>query len=140
MTEFFLRIATTAAWFAMVPAGATWCRAADTARGPADLHLASASPFDGSQQPYRLYLPSAYDGSPPLPLLVALHGTGGDQNKYFDHETGDVGDDCVCSGKREAPQGKPAASFSRLTSRRQPLSAVTTSLTARCNRVGGFHF
>ena len=22
-----------------------------------------------------------------LPLLVALHGTGGDQNKYFDHET-----------------------------------------------------
>ncbi|MDP1588833.1 MAG: 5'-nucleotidase C-terminal domain-containing protein, partial [Prosthecobacter sp.] len=38
-------------------------------------------------QPYRLYLPSAYDGKTVLPLLVALHGTGGDQNKYFDHET-----------------------------------------------------
>ncbi|NLF70388.1 MAG: prolyl oligopeptidase family serine peptidase [Candidatus Anammoximicrobium sp.] len=87
MTRFFPWIATTAAWFVMVSAGAPWCHAADPARGPADLHLAFASPFDGSQQPYRLYLPSAYDGSQPLPLLVALHGTGGDQNKYFDHET-----------------------------------------------------
>jgi len=87
MTRFFPWIATTAAWFVMVSAGTAWCRAADPARGPVDLHLAFASPFDGSQQPYRLYLPSAYDGSQPLPLLVALHGTGGDQNKYFDHET-----------------------------------------------------
>ena len=71
----------------MVSAGAPWCHAADPARGPADLHLAFTSPFDGSEQPYRLYLPSAYDGSRPLPLLVALHGTGGDHNKYFDHET-----------------------------------------------------
>lgn len=55
-------------------------------RGPADLALSFTSPFDGSKQPYRLYLPSAYDGSKPFPLLVALHGTGGDQNKYFDHE------------------------------------------------------
>ncbi len=57
------------------------------ARGPADLALTFISPFDGSEQPYRLYLPTAYDGSRRLPLLVALHGTGGDQNKYFDHET-----------------------------------------------------
>ncbi len=55
-------------------------------RGPADLAREFVSPFDGSRQPYRLYLPSAYDGSQPFPLLVALHGTGGDQNKYFDHE------------------------------------------------------
>jgi len=87
MTRFFPWIATTAAWFVMVSAGAPWCRAADPARGPADLNIAFTSPLDGSQQPYRLYLPSAYDGSQPLPLLVALHGTGGDQNKYFDHET-----------------------------------------------------
>lgn len=55
--------------------------------GPRDLALEFVSPFDGSRQPYRLYLPSAYDGTRALPLLVALHGTGGDQNKYFDHET-----------------------------------------------------
>lgn len=54
--------------------------------GPRDLALTFTSPFDGSQQPYRLYLPSAYDGKEKLPLLVALHGTGGDQNKYFDHK------------------------------------------------------
>ncbi len=55
-------------------------------RGPADLALSFTSPFYGTPQPYRLYLPSAYDGSKPFPLLVALHGTGGDQNKYFDHQ------------------------------------------------------
>ncbi|MDQ2700310.1 MAG: 5'-nucleotidase C-terminal domain-containing protein, partial [Actinomycetota bacterium] len=54
--------------------------------GPRDLSLEFTSPFDGSKQPYRLYLPSAYDGNQALPLLVALHGTGGDQDKYFDHE------------------------------------------------------
>ncbi len=53
--------------------------------GPADLALTFASPVDGSPQPYRFYLPSAYDGTREVPLLVALHGTGGDQNKYFDH-------------------------------------------------------
>ncbi len=59
----------------------------DGVKGPQDLALTFTSPFDGSAQPYRLYLPSAYDGKSELPLLVALHGTGGDQNKYFDHAT-----------------------------------------------------
>ncbi|HBJ86245.1 MAG TPA: hypothetical protein DDZ88_20750 [Verrucomicrobiales bacterium] len=59
----------------------------DDVKGPQDLALTFTSPFDGSAQPCRLYLPSAYDGKTALPLLLALHGTGGDQNKYFDHET-----------------------------------------------------
>lgn len=54
--------------------------------GPRDLALEFVSPFDGSKQPYRLYLPSAHDGKATVPLLVALHGTGGDQDKYFDHK------------------------------------------------------
>ena len=58
-----------------------------TPAGPADLALTFASPLDGSPQPYRLYLPTAYDGTREVPLLLALHGTGGDQNKYFDHPT-----------------------------------------------------
>lgn len=53
--------------------------------GPKDLALELVSPVDGSRQPCRLYLPSAYDGRQELPMLVALHGTGGDENKYFDH-------------------------------------------------------
>ena len=52
---------------------------------PADLALTYRSEVDGAEQPYRLYLPSAYDGTKRLPLFIALHGTGGDQNKYFDH-------------------------------------------------------
>jgi poly(3-hydroxybutyrate) depolymerase len=59
--------------------------AADPARGPADLALTFRSPASGRDQPFRLYLPSGYDGQKPMPLLVALHGTGGDHNKYFDH-------------------------------------------------------
>jgi len=57
----------------------------DTIRGPRDLALTYRSRIDDTDRPYRLYLPSAYDGKRQLPLFIALHGTGGDQNKYFDH-------------------------------------------------------
>ena len=67
-------------------AGAGSSLAGDEAsRGPCDLALSYRSPIDDTDQPYRLYLPSAYDGTQRLPLFIALHGTGGDQNKYFDH-------------------------------------------------------
>ncbi|NQT16802.1 MAG: 5'-nucleotidase C-terminal domain-containing protein [Planctomycetes bacterium] len=59
----------------------------DAITGPRDLALSYQSPIDDTDQPYRLYLPSAYDGKTRLPLFIALHGTGGDQNKYFDHPT-----------------------------------------------------
>ena len=59
--------------------------AVDRTAGPRDLALIYHSDIDDTDQPYRLYLPSAYDGKSRLPLLIALHGTGGDQNKYFDH-------------------------------------------------------
>jgi hypothetical protein len=51
----------------------------------ARLRQAGRSEADGTTEPYRVYLPSAYDGKRRLPLFVALHGTGGDQNRYFDH-------------------------------------------------------
>ncbi len=43
------------------------------------------SGITGKMQPYRLFVPSSYNEEVPVPLLVALHGTGGDQDKYFDH-------------------------------------------------------
>ncbi len=49
-----------------------------------DLHLTYRSAIDGTDQPYRLYVPAAYDGKTPLPLVVALHGTGGNQDTMFD--------------------------------------------------------
>jgi poly(3-hydroxybutyrate) depolymerase len=46
--------------------------------------------FEAARQdmPYRLYVPSRYDGSRALPLVVVLHGGGGDENGVF--ETSDI--------------------------------------------------
>jgi len=49
-----------------------------------DLRLAYVSAVDGSTQPYRLYVPGGYDGKRQYPLVVALHGTAGNQNTFFD--------------------------------------------------------
>lgn len=43
------------------------------------------SSFDGSEQPYRFFVPSSYDNGKPYPLLVVLHGKWVDQNAWFDY-------------------------------------------------------
>jgi predicted peptidase len=37
----------------------------------------------GVEMPYRLYVPRSYDPTRATPLVVALHGYGGDQNYFF---------------------------------------------------------
>ena len=49
-----------------------------------DFHLAYRSAVDNALQPYRLFIPTTYDGSKPYPLILALHGEGRDENFYFD--------------------------------------------------------
>ncbi len=49
-----------------------------------DLHLTFRSTVDDTEQPYRLYVPSAYDGKTLRPLVVALHGTGGTEATMFE--------------------------------------------------------
>ncbi|MBT3375430.1 MAG: DUF4838 domain-containing protein [Lentisphaerae bacterium] len=70
------------------------CKTLET---PVDLALSYRSEVDGTAQPYRVYLPSTYDGTKRLPLFIALHGTGGSQDTYFD--TPNYGDGIY---KREA--------------------------------------
>jgi predicted peptidase len=36
-----------------------------------------------AEMPYRLYVPQSYDSARKFPLVVALHGFGGDQNYFF---------------------------------------------------------
>jgi len=49
-----------------------------------DMRRAYLSKADQSLQPYRIFIPTQYDGSKPTALLVALHGMGGDENSMFD--------------------------------------------------------
>lgn len=38
----------------------------------------------GEIMPYRLYIPSSYNGSKAMPLVIALHGLGGTEDSFFD--------------------------------------------------------
>ncbi len=79
-----------------------------------DMRKAYRSDVDQTLQPYRLFLPESYDGSKPVPLVVALHGMGGDENSMFDsyggtlkREAARVGFAVVC------PKGRDTASMYR---------------------------
>jgi predicted esterase len=63
--------------------------ALETGRDPfasrrGDFRKAYLSKVDHTFQPYRVFVPSSYDGSKAFPLVIALHGMGGDENSYFD--------------------------------------------------------
>lgn len=65
-----------------------WLGALEAGRDPlaavrGDFKKAYRSKIDDTLQPYRVFVPSSYDGSKAFPLVVALHGMGGDENSYF---------------------------------------------------------
>src|SRR4030095_2400209 len=41
-------------------------------------------PFDQKDTPYRLYVPTTWDGRAKLPVIIFLHGAGGDENTSMD--------------------------------------------------------
>jgi poly(3-hydroxybutyrate) depolymerase len=49
-----------------------------------DFRRAYRSAVDGTLQPYRVYVPTSYDASKEYPLVIALHGMGGNESSYFD--------------------------------------------------------
>jgi predicted esterase len=49
-----------------------------------DIHWAYQSAVDKTPQPYRLFVPSKYEPNKAYPLIVALHGMGGNENSFFD--------------------------------------------------------
>ncbi len=92
-----------------------------------DFRWAYRSGIDQELQPYRVYVPSKYDPAKPTPLVVALHGMGGDENSYFTfYDNGIV--------KREAeahgfivvcPKGRGSASMYLGEAERDVLDVIT---------------
>ncbi len=91
-----------------------------------DSHRAYRSAVDNSLQPYRLFIPESYNGSKPTPLVVALHGMGGDENSMFDsyangllkREAERTGFLVVC------PKGRDSASMYRGTAEQDVLDVL----------------
>ena len=53
-------------------------------RAKGDLHRKYHFPAANADMPYRLYIPTTWDGKSKLPLVMILHGAGADENMYVD--------------------------------------------------------
>lgn len=53
-------------------------------RAKGDQHRTYTFPLAKKEMPYRLYVPTTWDGQSSLPLIVMLHGAGSDENRYMD--------------------------------------------------------
>jgi predicted peptidase len=53
-------------------------------RAKGDQHRTYDFPPAKKAMPYRLYVPTSWDGQSRLPLIVMLHGGGSDENRYMD--------------------------------------------------------
>jgi predicted peptidase len=53
-------------------------------RAKGDQHRSYDFPAATKAMPYRLYVPTTWDGQSSLPLIVMLHGAGSDENRYVD--------------------------------------------------------
>ncbi len=79
-----------------------------------DFRRAYVSKVDGTLQPYRLFIPNSYDGSKTAPMVVALHGMGGDENSMFDSYGKELPRDAQAHGFIvAAPKGREPASMYR---------------------------
>ena len=53
-------------------------------RAKGDQHRTYRFTEAGKDEPYRLYVPSKWDGQATLPLVMFLHGSGSNENTYVD--------------------------------------------------------
>ena len=53
-------------------------------RATGDQHRSYDFPSARKAMPYRLYVPTTWDGQSRLPLIVMLHGAGSDENRYLE--------------------------------------------------------
>jgi predicted esterase len=91
-----------------------------------DFRKAYRSAVDNTLQPYRMFVPESYDGSRPAPLLVALHGMGGDENSLFDsYNNGGLKREAERVGfVVAAPKGRDPASMYRGGAERDVIDVI----------------
>ncbi|HEV8549053.1 MAG TPA: hypothetical protein VGQ57_08495 [Polyangiaceae bacterium] len=65
------------------PSSSEWRAKGDQHR---KYHFADAA----ADEPYRLYVPTTWDGTAELPLALFLHGSGSDENTYVDQNAGQM--------------------------------------------------
>jgi predicted peptidase len=82
-TSMLRLIALTSTWLAL--AGGV---AAQDAAPTGDQHRRYLFAPTGSEMPYRLYVPSTWDGKRSLPVLLFLHGAGANESTYLDMADG----------------------------------------------------
>ncbi|MFC1838033.1 alpha/beta hydrolase-fold protein [Thermodesulfobacteriota bacterium] len=59
-------------------------------RAKGDLHRKYYFPAADADIPYRLYVPTSWDGKSRLPMVVFLHGAMSDENRYIDANNGQL--------------------------------------------------
>ena len=57
-------------------------------RATGDLHRTYTFAATGAQMPYRVYVPTTWDGKASLPIVLMLHGAGANENTYMDQTEG----------------------------------------------------
>jgi poly(3-hydroxybutyrate) depolymerase len=58
------------------------------ARATGDQHRRYVFPPTGQSMPYRVYVPTTWDGKASLPIILMLHGAGANENSYMDQAGG----------------------------------------------------
>jgi predicted peptidase len=64
--------------------------AAQTSPATGDQHRRYLFAPTGAEMPYRLYVPSTWNGERSLPILLFLHGAGADESTYLDMADGQL--------------------------------------------------
>ncbi|MEO8026810.1 MAG: prolyl oligopeptidase family serine peptidase [Bryobacteraceae bacterium] len=79
-----------------------------------DFRRAYRSDVDQQLQPYRIFVPDSYDGTKAAPLVVALHGMGGNEDSMFDGYEQNLKREAAKHGFLVAcPKGRTMASMYR---------------------------
>jgi poly(3-hydroxybutyrate) depolymerase len=69
----------------------TGAASAQTAAGTGDQHRRYLFAPTATEMPYRLYVPTTWDGESSLPILLFLHGAGANESSYLDMADGLLG-------------------------------------------------